>query len=171
MPLGALCEGASGRTVSLRAQYYGQHTVLESNMKHCCACTYPCLSSSLRLKFIDIIRHERFSRRSEFGSWPLVLWYSFHICVPSGSFFCISSGVSSSDRAATDETESSLKWSKKVSRNKPLRASRSVGDRSSLVDSVSRVDCDVSEAMALDVPDPLLVVFAAVAACWWWIEC
>ncbi|SLM39070.1 hypothetical protein LPUS_09492 [Lasallia pustulata] len=40
------------------------------------------------------MRHVRFSMRSWFGSLVFVLLYNFHICVPSGSFFCISSGLS-----------------------------------------------------------------------------
>lgn len=110
----------------------------------CCRSRFCC-----RFKFMAIIRHERFSRRSELGSCPLVFAYSRQICAPSGSFLCISSGLSSgSIRAA-----SSFQVSKNDSRNKPLWASPSVGDKSSLVGSVSNVDVDVSEAMALEEPD------------------
>ncbi len=53
-------------------------------------------SSCLRLRFMAIILHVRFSNRSWFGSWVFVLLYNFHIWVPRGSFFCISSGRSRS---------------------------------------------------------------------------
>lgn len=46
------------------------------------------------MRFIAIIRHVRFSNRSWLGSRVLVLLYSFHICVPNGSFRLISSGLS-----------------------------------------------------------------------------
>lgn len=46
------------------------------------------------MRFIAIIRHVRFSNRSWLGSRVLVLLYSFHICVPNGSFRFISSGLS-----------------------------------------------------------------------------
>lgn len=44
--------------------------------------------------FMAIIRHVRFSMRSALGSCVFAREYSFHICVPSGSFFCICSGDS-----------------------------------------------------------------------------
>ncbi len=49
---------------------------------------------SLRFRFIAIMRHVRFSKRSWFGSRVFVLLYSFHICVARGSFRLISSGLS-----------------------------------------------------------------------------
>jgi hypothetical protein len=56
---------------------------------------YPLLrSSSARRMFMAINRQVRFSMRSAFGSCVFAREYSFHICVPSGSFFCISSGDS-----------------------------------------------------------------------------
>lgn len=51
---------------------------------------------SRRFRFMAIILHDKFCRRSWFGSWLFVLLYSFHIWVPSGSCFCITSGSSRS---------------------------------------------------------------------------
>ena len=55
--------------------------------------------------------------RSWLGNCFLVLLYSLHIWVASGSFFCISSGLSSSSPAA-----SSFHVGKKLSRSNSLRA-------------------------------------------------
>lgn len=44
----------------------------------------------------DISLHERFSMRSELGMVFFCLLYNFHICVPRGSIFAISSGLSRS---------------------------------------------------------------------------
>lgn len=108
--------------------------------------THSCLSSSFRLKFMDIIRHVRFSMRSEFGSCAFVRLNSLHICVPNGSFRCISSGLSIS----ASPPVASFQSGKKDSRRTPLRATLSVGERSSLLSIVLE---EVSDCIAEDDPE------------------
>jgi hypothetical protein len=91
---------------------------------------YPLLrSSSARRMFMAIIRQVRFSMRSAFGSCVFAREYSFQICVPSGSFFCICSGdsalgllLASLPKAGNMAASSSM----------PLRAASSGGERSML---------------------------------------
>lgn len=85
-------------------------------------------SRSLRFRFMAIIRQVKFSIRSWLGSWVFVLLYNFHICVASGSFFCISSGWSRSEPAPA----ASFQFGKKASRRSSLRATECSGDKSSL---------------------------------------
>lgn len=103
------------------------------------------------------MRHVKFSRRSPFGSWPLVRWYNFHICVPSGSFFCMSSGVSVSTLAV-----SSFHWSRNESRNRPWRAVASEGEPSSLPSRVLSVLAEVSDWIADEEPDAVLSMCAGM---------
>jgi hypothetical protein len=77
---------------------------------------------------IAIILQVKFSMRSAFGSWFLALLYNFHIWVASGSFFCISSGLSKSA-----PTASFLNVGNRESSSMPLRAAVSAGVSSSLV--------------------------------------
>lgn len=89
--------------------------------------TYRACSRSLRFRLMAIIRHVRFSIRSWLGNCVLVLLYSFHICVASGSCFCISSGGLRSALAA-----SSRQSGKKASRRSSLRGSWFLNEVSSL---------------------------------------
>ena len=90
--------------------------------------TYLAASSCLRFrKLIAIMRQVRFSIRSWFGNCFFVLLYNLHICVANGSFFCISSGLSSSSPAV-----SSFQVGKKDSRSNSLRAALFSAERSSL---------------------------------------
>jgi hypothetical protein len=77
--------------------------------------------------FMAIIRQVRFSMRSAFGSCVFALEYSFHICVPSGSFFCISSGDSTLGLPASLPNAGKM-----VSSSMPRRAASSAGEKSIL---------------------------------------
>lgn len=91
--------------------------------------THPWFSCSARfLMLIAIILQVKFSMRSAFGSWVLALVYSFHIWVASGSFFCMSSGLSKPAPPA-----SFLKVGNRECSSMPLRAAVSAGVNSSLV--------------------------------------
>ena len=92
------------------------------------------------------MRHDRFPMRSWLGKEFFVLLYSLHIWIPSGSFFCSSSGVSTSTRLAVEA--SSRHGENNDGRSTLMRAPSAVGERSSLV---SRVVAEVSE----EAPDEL----------------
>lgn len=90
MPEGALvvcCANLTGRDVSQGSSW--QRATVKLGVTNLAR-----RSCSLRFRFMAIILHVKFSIRSWFGSCVFVLLYSFHIWVPSGSFFCISSGWS-----------------------------------------------------------------------------
>lgn len=120
---------------------------------------YRAASSCLRFrKFIAIIRQVRFSIRSWLGNCFLVLLYNLHICVANGSFFCISSGLSSSSPAA-----SSFQVGKKLSRSNSLRA-LDAAEKSSLsmllalesfvsaIPTREVADCEVGASCGFELP-------------------
>lgn len=104
-------------------------------------------SSSWSFMLIAIILHVKFFMRSAFGNWILALLYSFHIWMPNGSFFCISSGLS---RLAPPA--SFFQVGKKLSSSTPLRAAASDGEKSSLL---SKVLADVRDWMVEEDPEEL----------------
>ena len=65
--------------------------------KYVCSDTHPrAVSDFMFFNLTDISLHVRFSMRSELGMVFFCLLYNLHICVPRGSIFAISSGLSRS---------------------------------------------------------------------------
>lgn len=89
-----------------------------------------CFSSRSFLRLTCIIRHVKFSMRCWFGSWDFVRLYSFHIWVARGSFFCISSVLSTPSGEAP-----SFQSEKTASRRNSPREILFLADGSSLPSS------------------------------------
>ena len=99
--------------------------------------------------------------RSWLGNCFLVLLYNLHICVASGSFFCISSGLSSSSLVA-----SSFHVGKKLSRSNSLRA-LFAAEKSSLSKSLAPAASVLAFACAFAFAVLLLLLLLLLCSCSW----